>query len=156
MSESTKSEFKYHPIQLRNIKVLKLSIIDNPDFDKESSQDDFSDFSFYHMHSDYDKETKVFAVRVKAVLGKDSDCESDETIDASQYPFNMEVELVGVFDVDESQFDIQYVDSFAKTNAPLVIYPYLREHVYSLTNRAGYDSALLPLFEVPQFRVSKS
>ncbi|NGZ14973.1 hypothetical protein HGG78_14640 [Vibrio aestuarianus] len=157
MSDSKKSDFNYHPIQLRDIKVLKLSISDNPKFDKEIENEDFSDFGFYHMHSDYDPETKVFAVRVRAVIGQDPDCMSKEESDLQSpiSPFDLDVELVGFFQVDESGFDIKHIDSFAERNAPLIVYPYLREHVYSLTTRAGYDSALLPLFEVPAFRLSK-
>ncbi|MEZ9316501.1 protein-export chaperone SecB [Vibrio lentus] len=154
MSDNTKADFNYHPVQLREIKVLKLSIEDNPDFEKEHSSEDFSDFGFYHQHSDYDAEAQVFWVKVKAVIGEsDDDCETEE--DSKEAPFNMEVELVGLFSVDESSFNVEHIDSFARRNAPLVIYPYLREHVYSLTSRAGYDSTLLPLFEVPAFRLQK-
>ncbi|EJG1716311.1 TPA: protein-export chaperone SecB [Vibrio parahaemolyticus] len=154
MSDSKKADFNYHPIQLREIKVLKLSIEDNPDFEKDHAPEDFSDFGFYHQHSDYDSEAQVFWVKVKAVVGRPEDgCKTEH--DPKEAPFNMEVELVGLFSVDENSFNIEHIDSFARRNAPLVMYPYLREHVYSLTSRAGYDSTLLPLFEVPAFKLQK-
>lgn len=156
MSEHNKADFNYHPIQLREIKVLKLSIEDNPAFDGDFAKEDFSDFGFYHMHSDYDAESQTFFVKVKAVIGQVEDgCEQGPDEELTVAPFNMVVELAGLFSVDESSFKTEYIDSFARRNAPLLVYPYLREHVYSLTNRAGYDPALLPLFEVPAFKLQK-
>lgn len=155
MSDKKNADFNYHPIQLREVKVLKLSIEANPEFDEDNCSKEISDFGFYHMHSDYDAEAKAFWVRVKATIGSNDECDEQPEDEQEQSPFHMEVELVGLFSVDESAFPAEQVESFARQNAPLIVYPYLREHVYSLTNRAGFESTLLPLFEVPVFRLQR-
>jgi preprotein translocase subunit SecB len=149
MSEEN-TPFKYHPIQLRTVKVLRLFISANPDCDLDGG-DENEKFGFYHTHSDYNEETKSFFVKIAAIIGKEEYEDGEEP--ASE--FDLKVELLGVFDVDEEHFPVQHVNAFAKKNAPLIMYPYLREQVYSLTTRAGFDSAVLPLFEIPVFKLQK-
>lgn len=151
-----KNNFNYHPIQLRDVRVLSLFIKDNPHYDVEAgSKEDYSNFSFFHTHSEFDSERKAFAVKVRATIGVNEEpelCEEQEHC----YPFKLDVELVGMFEVvDTDSFDENDIPSFAKQNAPLILYPYLREHVYSLTTRAGYESAVLPLFEVSPFKIQR-
>ncbi len=73
--------------------------------------------------------------------------------DGAKAPFVLKVELIGLFTVDPERFPIEHVDQWARTNAPLVLYPYLREQVYGLTSRAGFNATLLPLLEIPTFRL---
>lgn len=151
MSEE-KASFNYHPIQLKDVRVLELFISANPSC--MSSQDsecdiDSKEFGFYHTHSEYNAAAKSFIVKVAAVIGRE-DSEEEPTTE-----FDLRAELLGVFEVDEEHFPLEQIEAFASRNAPLIMYPYLREHVYSLTTRAGFDSTVLPLFEVPAFRLQK-
>ena len=66
------------------------------------------------------------------------------------------VEILGLFNVDDERFPIKSVHSWAKQNAPLILYPYLREQVFSLTSRAGFEGTLLPLFQVPTFSAKRA
>ncbi|MBE4585482.1 hypothetical protein BOO29_10965 [Vibrio navarrensis] len=148
MSEE-KATYNYHPIQLRDVKVLELFISANPSCmsDKESGCEiENGEFSFYHTHSKYNEEAKSFIVKVAAVIGRED--EEEPTTE-----FDLRAELLGVFEVDEDHFPVEQIEAFASQNAPLIMYPYLREQVYSLTTRAGFDSTVLPLFVVPPFKL---
>ncbi|EKA2634121.1 protein-export chaperone SecB [Vibrio alginolyticus] len=150
MSEE-QATYNYHPIQLRDVKVLELFISANPGCMSEQDSDcdiESSEFGFYHTHSEYNEEAKSFIVKVAAAIGRDDDEEPTTE-------FDLRVELLGVFEVDEEHFPMEHIEAFASKNAPLIMYPYLREQVYSLTIRAGFDSTVLPLFEVPVFKLKR-
>ncbi len=122
--------------------MLELSIKINVD-NQQHELPDSGSFSLYHGHSEFNHEDKDITIKIGI--------EIDEKQENS--PFILKAELIGVFYVDDSQFPIEHIDSWAKKNAPLILYPYLREHVYSLTSRAGFDGVLLPLLEIPAFRL---
>lgn len=143
-SQDTKEPIKKHAIQLVSLKVLELFIKANPNMDDPHSQKiDEAEFSLVTGYSEYHKEEHKIVIKISAEIG----------VDEVAAPFLLRVELAGVFDVDESRFPIMHIESWAKTNAPLVLYPYLREQVYGLTNRAGFAGMLLPLIEIPTFKV---
>lgn len=153
MSEE-KATYNYHPIQLRDVKVLELFISANPSCMSTQDSDcdiENSEFGFYHTHSKYDEETKSFIVKVAAVIGREEEDKDKEPTTE----FDLRAELLGVFEVDDSTFPMEHIEAFASRNAPLIMYPYLREQVYSLTTRAGFESTVLPLFEVPAFKLKK-
>lgn len=141
---SKKKGNKLHPIQLQSIKVLELSIIINTENQQQELPDSGS-FSLSHGHSKFDPEEKDIVLKIGV--------EIDENHKNS--PFTLKVELIGVFFVDDSNFPIEYIDNWAEENAPLILYPYLREHVFSLTSKAGFSGILLPLFEVPVLKLDK-
>lgn len=136
-------KYQYHPIQLRAIKVLELSLVVNPEVNQDALPETDS-FRFYHASSDYDMEDSTIAVKAGVVIEED---------DSS--PFELKIEIVGIFEVDKDSFPLEKIDDFASKNAPLLLYPYLREHVYSITSRADYPSVVLPLFVVPPFKIGK-
>lgn len=144
-TQDTKESLKKHAIQLAALKVLELSIKANLNMEDPHSQKiGETDFSLVTGYSEYHKEEHKIGVKISAEIE-----EGQETS-----PFSLRVELIGIFDVDESRFPIMHIESWAKTNAPLVLYPYLREQVYGLTTRAGFAGILLPLFEIPSFKVN--
>ena len=71
----------------------------------------------------------------------------------SESPYRLIIELVGLFHVDEDSFPVNKIEHFARNNAPLLLSPYLRESAYSLTTKCGFTPFILPLYEVPQFRI---
>jgi len=137
-------KFKKHAIQLIDLKVLVLSIIVNPENDQRQLPDSGA-FRLYHGHSDFNHDTSQIGVKVGVSIESKED----------HSPFDLKVELMGVFDVDQSEFNIEYIEDWSSKNAPLVLYPYLREHVHALTSRAGFEGLLLPLFVVPTFKIQK-
>lgn len=52
------------------------------------------------------------------------------------------IKMVGVFIIGENG-DLS-IDNFAKINAPAIIFPFLREHLASLSIKAGINPILLP------------
>ncbi len=135
-------KYENHPIQLRALKVLELFI---KVISEQENLPDIEKFSLFHGHSEYDDKEKVIAVKIGVEIGK----EVEDT------PFELKVEILGVFNVDDEKFPIKFIHSWAEQNAPLILYPYLREQVFGLTSRAGFGGVLLPLFQVPTFSVAK-
>lgn len=101
-------------------------------------------------HSKYNSENKIISVMVKFEI------EEAKGEVVKQPPFIMLVELQAHFKVDESMFPVDKIDDWAKRNAPIVLYPFLRERVYALTIQAGFKPLLLPLVEVPTFKIEQS
>ena len=65
----------------------------------------------------------------------------------------MRVVIGGVFKVDETKFAKADIDDWANRNAPFILYPYLREQAYTLTVRCGFPGIIIPLLEVPTFKI---
>lgn len=134
--------YNLHAIQLVELRVSDLAIHVDSSVPKEEVR---QSFTLETARSAYNPETKQIQVKVTVKVGDD---------DEVKPPFRLEVTLHGVFKVDESRFDPQLVEDWAERNAPLVLYPYARENVYALTSRAGLPEALLPLLEIPTFRIN--
>lgn len=141
--------FNLHPIQISAIHVgqLYIKINDASAFDTDNEELSRG-FNLEVGASEFDEVNKVMHVRLRAAIGR-----HDDQTDNEDSPINLFVELHGTFDVDTEKFPMQYIERFAMNNAPLLIYPYLREHVMGLTIRAGMPGLILPLFEVPQFKI---
>lgn len=139
---------KHHPIQLLNVQVEELSIkaLDRVSFaDKEYPKT----FDYTVGRTDFNEETKQIAVKVDLSIKPDE----DETIDR---PFSLLVSVSAHFSVDTEVFPMDKIYNWAMHNAPIVILPYVREHVYSLSLRAGFEPVMLPLVEVPTVKIVKN
>lgn len=140
MMEEQKQPYKLHAIQLNELRVSELSIQVDLSVPRGA---DIGSFNIETGRSTYDPETHQIQVKMRVAMGKD---------EQKKTPFQLVVELHGLFEVDEEKFNVQFIEDWAEKNAPLVLYPYIREHVYTLTGRAGFPEALLPLIEIPTFR----
>lgn len=126
--------------------MLETSIKANASMDDPHGQKiDIANVRLGTGYSKYNEDARQIIVKTSVEVGCD---------DGNELPFSLRVELVGIFIVDESQFPIVHIEKWAKGNAPLILYPFLREHVYGLTSRAGFDGMLLPLLEIPTFKVN--
>jgi preprotein translocase subunit SecB len=146
---TTKGGFslKKHAIQIENVFVKELFIVANQP-PSEQAGVEAGEFKLSVGHSEYDRENKRIGVSVKLEVGF-SDAEEEQT----KLPFSMRIEIVGQFNVDEESFPIEHITHWARTNAPLILFPYLREHAYSLSVRCGFRPMLLPLMEVPTYKL---
>lgn len=131
---------KLHAIQLIAVQVTALSIQVHADPSELKNCEGI--LQLESTHSPYDEEKKSLEVRVRAIISEESES-----------PLSLEVEIVGVFKVDEDRFPKPYINDWAKTNAPLVLYPFVREQIYSLSVRVGATGLMVPLIEIPTFRV---
>jgi preprotein translocase subunit SecB len=140
MSMNEQPTFKrLHAIQLSSVKVVELFIKSNrpPDASIEAEG---GDFNFSSAHSSYDPESKIIRVTVAIEIGME---------DKPKTPFSMKIRLVGFFKVDEDKFNITHIGHWAEHNAPMILFPYIREHAFALSARCGFRPVLLPLLEVP-------
>ncbi len=137
---------KPHPIQLVNLGVRELFIESHqaPDPNVGAVPEECS---IQISSSPYDSSNKRLIVSLRL--------ESGVKADPTKTPYAMRIELVGVFQVDDTQFSVEHVDDWARNGAPLVMFPFLREHAYSLSLRCGFRPMLLPLLDVPTFTTGK-
>lgn len=139
---------KKHPIQLCNLVLEELSIVSLNRYGFEGV--DFPhDFNYTVSISELDLETKRLFIKVDlAIEPKDGD--------QPDRPFKLKVVAVGEFNVDVDAFPVEHLSDWAFNNGALILYPYVREQAYGLTVRAGYKPILLPLFEIPTFKIQRA
>ncbi|WP_374979226.1 protein-export chaperone SecB [Pseudomonas solani] len=137
---------KRHPIQLQNVFVDELSLVVLDRFGFKNGEWD-KGFTYGLSRTEFDKENSTIAIKVELAI----EPEDPEIIDR---PFVAKVSLFGVFKVDQSQFPVDKIEQFAEINAPIILLPYVREHIFGLTARSGFDPVILPLIEVPTIKIS--
>jgi preprotein translocase subunit SecB len=130
---------RLHDIRLNDVKVLELFVRSNerptPTVGAKPEQ-----FSFHSEHSPYDLERKSIRVWTTAEIGMGK---------SPATPFSMRIQIIGFFSVDEEKFDIGLLDHWAERNAPMILYPFVREHAYALSARCGFQPVILPLMVLP-------
>lgn len=151
--------YEKHPIQLVSVSYHKLSIELNPNRHESLAIDNRNDGNLFQMrfaHSEYNRDNHTIGVKLNISIGYEYDgVSTPQKISSSD--FWLEVTVEGVFLVDEAVFPVDKIESWASSNAPLVLYSYAREAAFSLTNRLGKDSTVvLPLLSVPTFRIVQS
>jgi preprotein translocase subunit SecB len=137
---------KLHAIQLLSLGVRELSISSNVQPSPDVGADTHS-CSIKIGSTDYNRQEKTIGVSLRLESGTDP----NET----EAPFVMKIELVGLFQVDESLFPVEHISDWATQNAPFILFPYLREHAFGLSSRCGFQPLLLPLLEVPTFQIEQ-
>lgn len=133
--ESEPHSYEAFDIQLISVQTMEMSVrLLGPT--SESSTAESGDFAFSFAHSEFDPEERKIGVKVSCEIS-----EQEET------PISLKVTLVGIFEVDDTNFEMTELLNWVEKQGPLVLYPYLREHVFTLTARVGHE-VLLPLFQV--------
>jgi preprotein translocase subunit SecB len=136
-----------HPIQLISINIEELFIRTNKSYKPTEPSTEFGEAGEFNLRtgkSKYDEEKHIIQVGIILEVGGK---EKKET------PFDMKIVISGVFMVDETKFEKAHIDDWAKRNAPIILYPYLREQAYALSIRCGFTGILLPLLTVPTFKI---
>jgi preprotein translocase subunit SecB len=132
-----------HPIQLIYIGVRELSIkTTGPPV--PSAKLDGVVFSLPVRISEFLESDSTIQITIGCVMSKEE----------NEYArMEFDVQVIGVFRIDKERFPMPELNHWANHNAPLVLYPYLREQVSDLTQRCGYSPLILPLLEVPAFKI---
>lgn len=131
-----------HPIQLRDILISRLSIQIN-DAKTAHDYEGEIELSLQVGTSKLVKEVGHIGVGILAnVIPKVSES-------GTAPAFVVDVELNGQFTVDLEAFKFEDLERWSKVNAPFLLLPYVREHVYSLAIRAGVKGLIFPLFVQP-------
>ncbi len=144
----TNKRFKLHAIRLLKVNVVELSIRSNVPPDESLGINEI-DIPFKVGHSEFDEKSRQIDVAVGIHIN-DEESDSDEAI--SEPPFFLNVAVHGEFHIGE-EFPDEHITDWARRNAPLILMPFVREHVYALTVRSGFKPLILPLFEVPTLAV---
>lgn len=139
--------FKLHPIQLLGIQVKELFIRVNGLY--ETQESDEGRFQIGIGHSDFDINDSTIDVGLFVRIGQPEIIEEKDITTK----FDLKIHLLAKFTVDQERFPMDKLEHWAEHNAPLILYPYIREHVHALTIRAGIAPILLPLMEIPTISV---
>ncbi|MFD1691581.1 hypothetical protein ACFSHR_08580 [Azotobacter chroococcum] len=140
---------KHHPIQLIGVLIEKLELTVHDRFRFED--DNYAKSAEYTIfNTKFDEENSTIGVKVQLSI-KPADA-APEKLDR---PYSLIVTVVGNFKVDVERFPVEYIQDWAVKNAPIILLPFIREHAYSLSARAGFNPVLLPLVEVPNFVIDK-
>lgn len=141
-------KLKEHAINIEAVIPRELSIKLNVDDPMLMGDTEKIRYSIGVGYSKYDHKEKTITVAIKL--------ETEEAENKTKKPpLSIRIELFGKFSVDEKRFPMKNIEDWAARNAPFILYPYLREHVYALTVRCGLKPLLLPLVEVPTFKIEK-
>jgi len=140
-------KYTLHAIQLKSLDIQELhfSVVENTSKGREIEE---SMFQFITKHSAYDSDSESIGVKLEVRLGY----EDAPSAELEPLPFKLKVAVAGLFKVDQKRFNLEYIEDWASKNAPLILYPYVRENVNSLATRCGFYGLLLPLFEVPTIK----
>lgn len=139
-------EQKLHPIQIEGVKVRELFVRNNSIV--EDTKELEGSFKFKVAHGKYDEDSSSINVGLIIELGN-----PDASADQSKAPIDLKVHLMARFNIDKDNFPIEKVEHWAQYNAPMILYPYAREHVYSLTGRVLSSPVILPLLQVPTLKL---
>lgn len=141
-----KKDFKpiLHAIQLISLNIEELFIKVNKHPQSADLTSGSEEFNLRSGHSEYDEKEHIIQVGIKLEI---------KAKEGQETPFDMRVVIGGVFKVDETKFAKTDIDDWANRNAPFVLYPYLREQAFALTVRCGFPGIILPLLEIPTFKI---
>lgn len=116
--------------------------------DRYRFADDDYDKSFEYtvFNTNFDEESSTVWVKVQLSIEP-----KDTTPEKLDRPYTLKVAVAGQFKVDTEKFKVEFLQDWSIKNAPILLLPFIREHAYSLSARAGFNPVLLPLFEVPSF-----
>ncbi|MBD8116832.1 protein-export chaperone SecB [Pantoea agglomerans] len=153
------NNYKLHATQLKALQVFKLGIEVHDPHVALSDNFELGEFSIENGHTEFNEETKSINVRMRVRAGRfaiDDDNLAEKNDEFLGQALSLIVEVGGVFNIDTEQFPAEHIHDWAEKNAPLVLYPYLREQVYGLSTRVGIKPVLLPLLEVPTMKFVKN
>lgn len=151
------TEFKPHPAQMKSLQILKLSIEVHDPVAAHSDDYSFGEYALETGRSEFNEEDSTIQVMMRVRAGKFAVDESNDTetnAEFSSQPISVLAEVGGIFFVNTEIFPKDQIHHWAETNAPLILYPYVREQVYGLSTRVGVKPVLLPLLEIPTIRIS--
>jgi preprotein translocase subunit SecB len=135
-----------HPVQIVYLGVKELSLITHelPELSKKIILEDKMKPRYSVSRGEYDTENHNINVFI--------DCEIGSADQKDGTPLYIRV-IIGVLFliIDPVKFTSTDVINFANNYSKFMIYPFIREHVYSLSVRAGFQPIILPSIQVPIF-----
>lgn len=145
---SDQSNKAVYPIQPTYITVREIHFISHRPPSKNDRIDD-SDVKLSQFVSAFNPEHK----RVQVTLSAEFGFEDGQAV--ARQPFSLKVLITGEFSIGDD-FPRDMIPVWTAKNAPFVIYPYLRERVYSICLQGGYPPLILPLLQIPTIKIDLS
>lgn len=144
VDEPPRTPLRTYPIQLAYVTVKALSFEALRPVDVNFKIDP-KNINVVTTFGQFDPSDKSIQVGLGADFGWDEKTDPEETRGWVQ----MRVRLVGHFFVDDTSFPVSRLEEWGKHNAPMLLFPFLREQVFSLTVRCGIAPVALPLVYLP-------
>ncbi|URG53045.1 protein-export chaperone SecB [Pectobacterium quasiaquaticum] len=151
------NQFNLHAAQMKSLQILKLSIEVHDPVAAHSDDYSFGEYALETGHSAFNEEDSTIQVMMRVRSGKfavDDSNDLETNAEFSSQPISILAEVGSIFFVNTDSFPKDKISNWAEANAPLILYPYVREQVYGLSTRVGIKPVLLPLLEIPTFRIS--
>ena len=149
-------DLKRYPIQLRMVTIKELFFEAfrplSPDF--ELGADKIKIASSFAAPDQDDAELQIgigFSFCDEEPAGQEGVDPEDDSRE-----LKMRVRIVGHFAVDKAKFPMDRLEEWSRYNAPMILYPFLREQVYSLTARCAVRPLILPLVYLPTMNIAPS
>ena len=148
-SSNSAPDERLHGIQLEALRVIELSLNVR---DIEAAQRGGFELAVHTSVgvTEFNDEERVIGVGLVGTIGEDGSAEN-----AERSAFSIKVHILGQFKVDLSKFPRKHLNDWAQKNAPVLLIPFLREHVYGLALRAGIKDVILPLVTLPVYRLPR-
>lgn len=143
-----------HPIELLRVQLVRLFFASNIPPGADTVEVDPKNVLIMYMPESLDSREKHFGVRVRAVYGYPGIDIPEDTTDFDAIPYSFLVEMLGSFRVNMEEMPLETIKRFQEKGASTVLAPFLREEVFALTMRAGYQPVIMPVTLVPIIRVS--
>ncbi|WP_340075495.1 protein-export chaperone SecB [Leptobacterium sp. I13] len=123
-------------IQLDNWKVINVNFSSLKEKPRDKHSYDLSTGHFFPKDLD-----KVFGVSFE--------------IEINDKFFDLTVEAIFMFRLDEEITEEFKLSNFPKINAPAIAFPYLRAYISNFTLQSGYDPVILPSINFVQMAKEK-
>jgi preprotein translocase subunit SecB len=147
MAEEDKPSLPLFPIQLAKVDIGEI----------QYSCAGFSDanvvpaetFNLKVTVSAYDSESKSLQVALTF------DSKSDPDNSALPYPYSLQITVHGQFFVHEDRlpFPVAEIRKWAEKNGVIILLPFLRESVHTISQKTGFPPMMIPMIEVSAFQV---
>ena len=148
MADAAKPALPHFPIQLLKVDIAEIAY--SCAAFSDSSIRPTEKFALNVAVSPYESATKTLQVALSFKA------ESDETNPVFPHNYSLEIKVHGIFCVvDEPRvpFPIAEIGKWAEKNGVLIMLPFLRESVYTITQKTGFGPLMLPMVEISSFRV---
>jgi preprotein translocase subunit SecB len=148
MAEQANPSLPLFPIQLQKVDIGEVSYSCHGFSD--SSIAPATEVNLTVSVSPFDEKSRSFQV---TLMFK---CSSTPPTSPLPYPYSLMMALHGNFqvgDVKRFGLDGAGIEKWGERNGAMVLLPFLRESVYSFTQKTGFQPLLIPLVETTAFKV---
>jgi hypothetical protein len=155
-SQPAVMEVGLHPVQLQRVLVRELFIKAYRALPLDYVIPD-EDVRMESGFNEYNSGDKVLNVHARVFIGEERDLtpgEEKALVAEKKLSLRMRVHLVGQYTVDEKRFPLDLLDEWSRKGGAMTLFPYAREHVYSLSARCGIRPIILPVMQLQTVKIT--